>query len=297
MVPAVISTIVFIFVATLFVPSQWFEANIVKKRLVDGPRIVNAETRFSVKRMTPLVMNLFTILNIRISTDKRKNIENQIQLANKESKWIVEDLITLKFFSGTVAFFYFMMLGMMSANALMLALALPGSFLGYRIPEFWLKVKIRKRQDQIKKELPYILNAIAIMSGAGMNLIPAMREVASKQNGQLAKEFNQVIHDVSVGFSQVKALDRMAERCQVEEMNRFISSLVQNIERGSSGITNVIRAQSKELWENRKKKAQQLGEKASMKLFFPLLLLAFPATLIFILGPALITIVEFFANY
>ena len=188
---------------------------------------------------------------------------------------------------------YFLFLGFAGDQPLFIYLSVLIAFIGFLIPDQWLKSKVNKRKLQIRKELPYVLNAIAIMSQAGLNLMPAMKEVASKQDGELSKELKRVTRDVSVGESQVRALERMGERCQVDEVNRFISALSQNIERGASGITKVLRDQAKEVWEARKKNAQQLGEQASMKLFLPLLLFALPATAIFILGPAMISIIEF----
>jgi len=291
--PYLISILVFVFISILFIPSKWFEANVIRKRLADAPKDINVTGKLSFRRFTPLVMHLMTILNIRLSIEKSEEMATKLQLGGQDDKFRVEDFITLKVLSALFFLLYFLFLGFAGDQPLFIYLAVFIMFIGFLIPDQWLKSKINKRKSQIRKELPYMLNAVAVMSEAGLNLMPAMKEVANKQDGELSKELKKVTRDVSVGESQVRALERMGERCQVDEVNRFISALSQNIERGASGITKVLRDQAKEVWEARKKNAQQLGEQASMKLFLPLLLFALPATAIFILGPALISIIDF----
>lgn len=294
--PYLIAALVFIFVIILFIPSTWFEANMVRRRLLSAPKVVGAKGRLSIKRLTPLVVNLMTLLNIKIPLEKRRDMEKDLQLGGQEGKLSLEDFITLKVLLGLFFPIYLLVLGAFSGKALLIYMAIFTLPIGFFAPDQWLKSKIRKRQAQIRRELPYVLNAIAVMSEAGLNLMPAMQEVARKEDGELAGELKKVTQDVSVGDSQVKALENMAERCQVDEVNRFISTLSQSIERGASGITKVLRDQASEVWEERKKNAQHLGEQASMKLFFPLLVLALPATAIFILGPAILSILEFLIN-
>lgn len=294
--PYLISLLVFILIVILFIPTTWFEANTVRKRLVSVPRTLNVRGRLSIKRLTPLIIHLMTLFNITLSIEKRRDMEQKLQLGGQEGKVSVEDFITLKVLIGLFLPLYFLGLGVFSGKSILIYLALISIPLGFFAPDQWLRSKIKNRQASIRRELPHILNAVAIMSEAGLNLMPAMQEIAKKEDGELAKEFQKVVQDVSVGDSQVQALERMADRCQVDEINRFISTLSQSIERGASGITQVLRNQASEVWERRKKNAQHLGEQASMKLFFPLLVLALPATAIFILGPAILSIVEFLIN-
>jgi len=291
--PYIISGLVFIFISILSIPSTWFESNVVRKRLMNTPKDFNMKGKLSIRRLTPLVINMMTLLNINISVEKHERIETNLQLGGQEGKLSVEDFITVKAVLGLVLPLYLLFLGVVSGKSLPIFLAIITIPMGFFLPDQWLKAKIDRRKAQIKRELPYVLNSIAVMSEAGLNLMPAIQEVSSKEESELSSELKRVVQDVSVGESQIKALERMAERCQVDEVNRFISALSQNIERGAAGITRVLRNLAKEAWEERKKNAQHLGEQASMKLFFPLLILAFPATAIFILGPAILSIMEF----
>ncbi|WP_042359293.1 type II secretion system F family protein [Geomicrobium sp. JCM 19055] len=290
----IISALMFLFIVLLLTPKQWVEASSIKKRLaVEEEVLIEEERRFTIRKATPAVMRMLSLVNFRLSIERREQLETKIQMAGKAEKYRVEDILTMKMITAVGLMSYFLFLGVVGSSPMLFLVAMVTALMGYILPEHWLKILGSKRKDQIKKELPYVINAIAIMSEAGLNLVPAIKEVADKKKGVLADELQMVIRDVSVGVSQVTALERLAERCQVDEVNRFVSAVTQNLERGASGVTRVLRNQASEVWQQRKKKAQELGEKASMKLFLPLLLLAFPATAIFLLGPAILGVMDF----
>jgi|SRR5690625_4843855 len=295
--PLLIAISVFIFVILVFTPATFIEENIVRRRLINVPKLSNTKARFSITRLTPVIINTMSLFNLKITQERRRKINENLELAGQEQRFTVEDFVSLKILLGLLFPLYLIFLWLINQNSMLLYLAMFTVPIGYFAPDQWIKSKLKQRQTIIKKELPYMLNGIAIMSEAGLNLVPALQEFAKNDDSILASEIRKVVQDISVGHSQVTALERMAERCQVDEVNRFISALSQSIERGSSGITNVLRDQASEVWETRKKDAQHLGEQASMKLFLPLLILALPATAIFILGPAIITIADFIINF
>jgi len=295
--PLLIAISVFIFVILVFTPATFIEENIVRRRLINVPKLSNTKARFSITRLTPVIINTMSLFNLKITQERRRKINENLELAGQEQRFTVEDFVSLKILLGLLFPLYLIFLWLINQNTMLLYLAMFTVPIGYFAPDQWIKSKLKQRQTIIKKELPYMLNGIAIMSEAGLNLVPALQEFAKNDDSILASEIRKVVQDISVGHSQVTALERMAERCQVDEVNRFISALSQSIERGSSGITNVLRDQASEVWETRKKDAQHLGEQASMKLFLPLLILALPATAIFILGPAIITIADFIINF
>lgn len=295
--PFIIALCVFVFLVIVFMPATYVEENIVRRRLINTPETREVKETFSIRRLTPMMIHVMSLFRMKISQKRRRTIQENLQLAGQDEKFTAEDFVAFKFLLGILLPLYLIILWLINQGTMMLYLTIITIPIGYLAPDQWLKTKIRQRQAMIKKELPYMLNGISIMSEAGLNLVPALQEFAKKEKSVLAYEIQRVVQDISVGHSQVTALERMAERCQVYEINRFVSALSQSIERGSSGITNVLKDQAQEVWETRKKDAQHLGEQASMKLFLPLLILALPATAIFILGPAIITIIDFLLNY
>ncbi|NEU30503.1 type II secretion system F family protein [bacterium LRH843] len=287
-----ISIFVFIFIIAVCFPAKSLRAMMVRKRLLMKEQGERVKRKGILEQCTPYVISLFTLFNIRLSHAKREQINERLIHAGYEEKMSIDHFITFKTLSAAAGFIYALTLGMQ--NQLMLFMAPIIAWLGFQIPNIWLNQRIRVRQDQIRRELPHILNSISILCEAGMNLFASLREVSETRDGVLPEEIQRVIKQVGAGMPQAKALEQLTLRCQVDEVSRFVSAVTQTLERGSAGITNVLRQQASEVWETRKKRAQQLGEQASMKLFLPLVLLAFPAMMIFILGPVAINLYEFF---
>ncbi len=286
----------FVLIIVVFFPVKSLRALSMRKRLLAAEELSQVKRKGILERFTPYVISFFTAVNVHISYEKRELIQSRLIRAGYEEKMSVDHFITFRVLSGIGTALYFLFLGLISENLLLIFLTFAGPVIGYKIPDIWLKQRIRLRQEKIRRELPYVLNSISILCDAGMNLFAAIKEVVETKEGELATELKEVMKSFGMGTSQQEALEQMTLRCQVDEVSRFVSALSQTLARGSSGVTAVLRQQAAEVWETRKKQAQQLGEQASMKLFFPLVLLAFPAMAIFILGPVAINLFQFFTE-
>ncbi len=238
----------------------------------------------TIKRLIPLQLGV-------------KNIEKtkkKIVYAGLISKITLDDFIALKYGSAFICTLYFSIFWVANPTNLILFLTILGGVMGYFLPDNWISIKAKNRQWKIEKDLPTLLSSLAIVTDAGLNLLQSIDEITKQNKGELAKELKKTLDDIQIGISQKDAFERLAERCNVEEINLFVSALIQGLEKGNSGITVLIREQAKESWEKRKQKAKELAEKASLKLFMPLLLLVFPAFIIFLMGPMVFSLIELF---
>jgi tight adherence protein C len=290
-----ISALVFFTICIAFLPFNMLRLYRLQKRfnLHTASEVLPINKYGIVKKISRNVGNLLTFFNIQMNSKRREILTEKIIEAGLADKWTPLDFYSLQLVLPIAVCLFYLMLAFASGENSFYIFALALSPLSYILPIIWLNGQIRKRKETISRELPHYVNSIAIMCEAGLNLFPAIKEVATRKKGVLSEELKQVIYEVSLGTPQIEALERMAERCQIDEVSRFVSAINQTLERGSSGITAILRQQATEVWENRKKRAQEMGAKASVKLFFPLMLLAFPSTIIFILGPVLMEIAKF----
>lgn len=160
----------------------------------------------------------------------------------------------------------------------------PLATLGYTIPGIWLSQRIRKRKTEIQKSLPDAIDLLTISVEAGLGFDPALQRVAEKWDNELTREFRRLLQDMRIGKQRREALRDVSLRCGVDDLRVFISSIIQADQLGVS-ITQVLRLQSQQMRIKRRQRAEELAQKAPIKMLFPMVFLIFPAMYVIILGP------------
>jgi tight adherence protein C len=152
-------------------------------------------------------------------------------------------------------------------------------------PDLWLSHRVQKRQGAIVRELPDMLDMLTISVEAGLGFDAALAKLVRNSEGALAEEFGRVLQEVQAGSSRKEALRHLAERMDVSELAAFTGAIVQADMFGIS-IAHVLHTQAGELRLRRRQRAEELAQKAPVKMVIPLVTCLLPATIIVILGPA-----------
>jgi|ERR1700722_12883069 tight adherence protein C len=177
-------------------------------------------------------------------------------------------------------------------NTVFWALTLAAVF--YLIPDMWLKMKIRKRNERIRKSLPDALDLLVICVEAGLGLDQAMLRVGQELNishPDIHYEFMQVNFEQLAGKPRLEAWKSAAERTQIPEFTLFVSMLTQADRFG----TPIVRALSRfgdEIRLKRRQRAEEMAAKTKIKILFPLVLFIFPCIFIVLLAPAMLSIAK-----
>lgn len=159
------------------------------------------------------------------------------------------------------------------------------TMLGYMLPGMWLGSKIKKRQKSILKALPDALDLLTISVDAGLGFDLAIKRVAEKWDDDLSNEFKRALNDMSLGRTRREALRDMATRCDVDDLNTFVSAIIQAEQLGVS-IAKILKLQSDQMRERRRQRAEEQAQKAPVLMLFPMVFLIFPSIFVVILGPA-----------
>ena len=229
----------------------------------------------------------------KINADRREKIDADIIAAGLDKKINVETYVGLKLLSSLIVFImYFCICSAYGYKISFVCLLFAATAAGYMIPDYMLANRRKVRKEKINRELPGILNTLAIMTDAGLSLYEALRKVSESRRGIIPLELKRVVEDVDLGTGQKAALMKCAKRCDSQQFDSFVFSICQGLEKGNSGIADELKRISSEAWEIRKDRAIELGSKASTKLLFPMIAFCFPALFILILGPAFISIME-----
>ncbi len=172
-----------------------------------------------------------------------------------------------------------------SGSAAVLFGAVVGIF-GYMMPGIWLDRKIKARKKEITLALPDAIDLLTISVESGLGFDPALMRVAEKWDNALTQEFGRLLSEMRIGKSKRQGLREMADRCGVDDLRVFVSSVVQADQLGVA-ISQVLRIQSEAMRLKRKQRAEEAAHKAPIKMLFPMIFLIFPAIYVVILGPAI----------
>lgn len=167
--------------------------------------------------------------------------------------------------------------------------ALLFAIVGPLIPLQWLQKSRQKRQMQIRRDLPDILDLLAISVEAGVGLEGAIEIVGKHFDSPLAYELGRMLREMELGVSRRIALQNMKARIEVHDVSNFVLSLVQADALGMP-IGRVLRTQAHEMRLRRRQWAREKAGKLPVKIVFPLVTFILPALFVVVLGPAVITI-------
>jgi tight adherence protein C len=164
----------------------------------------------------------------------------------------------------------------------------------YLVPDMWLKAKIRKRRERIRKSIPDALDLLVICVEAGLGLDQAMLRVGQEliiSHPDIHHEFMQVNFEQLAGKPRLEAWKSTADRTQIAEFSLFVSMLTQADRFG----TPIVRALSRfgdEMRQKRRQRAEEMAAKTKIKILFPLVLFIFPCIFIVLLAPAVLNIAK-----
>jgi tight adherence protein C len=193
------------------------------------------------------------------------------------------------------AFAYFAMalsgrLPVKGATLMLLLLVLAAA--GYYLPNLILSRMVFLRQREIFENFPDALDLMTVCMEAGLGTEAALNRVAEDmvhKSEALSDELRLVNLELRAGSPRERALRNLAIRTGVEEVDGFVSMIIQ-AERFGTSIAKSLRIHSDMLRTRRRQRAEEAAAKIALKLLFPLIFFIFPSLLLVLLGPAFIQI-------
>lgn len=159
------------------------------------------------------------------------------------------------------------------------------------------KEEEKKTVIQMKTDYPLIINKFALYIGAGMTIRRAWfciaqdyeknRERTGKRKAY--EEMAAAMYQIRAGGSEGECYESCGARCGISSYRKFGMLLSQNLRKGPRGITELLRRESEEAFEERMNQAKKLGEEAGTKLMIPMFLMLAVVFLI-VMVPALLSI-------
>ena len=144
--------------------------------------------------------------------------------------------------------------------------------------------KIRKRKEAMLMDFSEVISKLALLVSAGMVLRNAWKRVAASNDTEIYQEMQKSVLEMDNGISEEEAISRFGQQCMLSETKKFALTVTQGLSKGNSELASMLRQQSQEIWHARQQKARRLGEMATDKLLFPIVLV-FIGILIMVIVP------------
>ena len=142
------------------------------------------------------------------------------------------------------------------------------------------------------ESFPDALDLIRVCVSAGLGLDAAIARVGAElvaTSHSLADEFRQLSLELRAGASRSIALQNLAVRTGIDDINALVAMLIQS-ERFGTSVSDSLRVHAEALRDKRMIRAQEAAAKIPVKLTIPMALCILPALFVVVLGPAVLGI-------
>ncbi len=168
----------------------------------------------------------------------------------------------------------------------------------YKAPDIWLKNKVTKRSNAVRKGLPDALDLLVICAEAGLTVDAAFNRVAKelgKAYPELGDEFGLTAIELGFLNERRQAFENLANRVDLEAVRGVVTTMVQT-EKYGTPLASALRVLSAEFRHARMMRAEEKAARLPAIMTVPLILFILPTLFIVILGPAACSISDSFIN-
>ena len=191
-------------------------------------------------------------------------------------------------------------LGLMAIGAALVPMLPPGSpisggpaalllpAMGFMVPNAQVKRKTAARADAIFKDLPDIVDMLAIAVEAGSGFESALSIVCQNFKSPLTDELAIALQEMELGLPRKQALQELRDRVDIDIVRTLVLALLQADALGIP-IGRVLKSQAIEVRARRRAWAREKAAKMPIKIMFPLVLFIFPPIMGLVVGPAFLS--------
>jgi tight adherence protein C len=220
-------------------------------------------------------------------------IEKRLVMAGKANECTPPQFMVICFVGALSMWFLMFTLGENSNYMLIqrVAFMLIGGILGGLMPVVCLNIMAQKRQAEIARQLPEVLDLLCVSVQAGLSFDAALRKITDRMKGELISECKRLQEDIRMGMVRRTAMKNLAARCEVQDVSLFMTSIIQ-AERLGTSMSKTLKNQADNIRERRRQYVKAEAMRAPVKIVFPLVLFIFPALFVVTLVPTLLFLMK-----
>lgn len=222
--------------------------------------------------------------NFASKQERKRRQQIALIYGDKHSEYYLRvnaaERITLAFLVAVVGLALYGLTSEVSIVFVSLLFAFVAYYYVATLPEETLK----KKTAAILNQFADVVSKLALLVNAGMILKEAWIKVSETGEGELYDEMRNAVVLMNNGVAEVDAYTEFGMRCTSPEIKKFTSTIVQGLVKGNRELVEMIKQQSREIWDVKRHHVKQEGEKAASKLLIPICIM-FVGILIMIVVP------------
>lgn len=173
-----------------------------------------------------------------------------------------------------------------------------GVFLGFMAGAYlsnsWVESSLERRRLELAAEFPLMLDLLRICLQGGMSLPAAWAAARSSLDGHaspLSGEMRRIDLEISFGGGWAESLRSAGDRTRVAEF-RSLGSMLDQTARYGAELSTAIGGLADSLRHEELQTLEERAHHASVKMLVPLAVLMLPATLLLMLGPMVVMLLN-----
>jgi len=264
---------------------------LVKKRYKDEVEFLDTK-QYPYKNLLPFGMWLFDETGIPSAGTYYVYLHQRVVMVygSRYAQYYLKIHWAEKFFYLFLGIAIALFLGAASSSGIGFLIMVPVSgVVFFFLADRTLDERAKKRKLLFMMDFPVFISKLTLLMNAGMHLRQALERIYSDsvQKSPLYTELGTVLEDFASGLGESQAWQDFSERCKIKEISSFANMVMHSSKIGGRQLVEELKKMTYETWEMRKHAAKQMGETASAKLIFPLMLM-FLAVLLIVITPAIL---------
>lgn len=220
----------------------------------------------------------------RLGTARLNAIRQQLDRAGHPNGMTLESYIGRKIAYSLI----FLVLAAVFVGQGMVVLGLLLLAFGYFITDLDLRLRQRRRQDDIERDLPDFLDILAVSVRAGLSFRSAIDRVADAVPGPLADEMLVALRKMDLGESRRASMQELRDRNDSDMLGRFVASLLQAQQLGTP-LAQTMQQIAAEMRLESAARARERASRAAPRVSLVVTLVILPAAMMVMVAGLLIT--------
>lgn len=158
-------------------------------------------------------------------------------------------------------------------------------------PDFWLHQRVRQRLARIRRQLPFLIDLVAMSVESGLPIGAALVQAVDRSpGGPLRDEFLRALGEIKAGRTRDESLTALSDRVGQPALTQFILALLA-IQRDGGSVVHLLKTIAEQQRTDRLVRAEHQAMQAPVKLMLPLVLFIFPGTFAILLYPVVARVI------